>query len=157
MAIERKQLETTKFLDIEKVFNSLDLVDMNTYVSTLLGVTVCFEKELIKYHYEDRGTIHISCPDNLVQYAGILSYGLEGLYIKDFGVTVFKEVEYDSEIREKLIKEGKCDEIRDIMKIVGYEIYVTLDYRYELKTGGSNGINLLHANFNVNTKEWSFR
>ena len=139
---------------IKAAFDGLDLTDLNVYMSAKFGTEIVFKKILREIVSNYR--INIECDKNFADTTGILKYSLRSVFLRDFGVTVCKYVEYDKELKEALIRDNEFDKIETIIKVVGLTVRFVIDARYELNSGGSNGIPILSAEYDLNKKEWRF-
>lgn len=156
MNIVETIIEESNVDKIKEIFEDLDLNGLQEKISEIVGTDVIMEKKLeISHRYNrDYARIKIFSEQNLKDYCGFIGLGVKSIKIQDFGVIIKKKVEYDKELFDKLSKEGKYLEHKNIMKIKEYIIHVIIDSRYELKNGGSNGIGLLSADYNPTTKTW---
>ena len=150
MAMTRKQIITTNKEDINYVFEKLDLTGLEKKLKNMFGFDLSLTKTLNDTH------IKLSSERNLVDEVGILAYGLKSVYIQDFGVIVYKTIEYEDIDLEIAKKSLDCTKFNETITTIGYDIYVIIDARYTLKAGGSNGISLLSGYYNLSKKEWTF-
>lgn len=139
-------------------FNALDITQLTEKLSEMFGFKIELTKQLKETHsYGSTHTkINIFCEENLVEHCGIIRLSLAKAELKDFGVHVHKIVEYDEEKLEERKRTGVYEPISCFSKTIGLIVYVTLDIRYTLTNGGSNGITILSASYDVNSKTWSF-
>lgn len=149
-----KEISTNKPYDLKACYEKLNdnaIGRLERKLSKLLGVNIKITKEYIDA--DDRlfsrkyASIKLYCDENLVNHCGIIALGIKSAKLQDFGVHVYKTIEYDENDTSESPK----------YKCLGYRLHVTFDIRYTLKCGGSNGISVLNADYNFKTNKWSFQ
>jgi len=106
---------------------TIDSVDITDLETKVMGIVGTEVK--FKKSLSNKGNLELESQD-LVNKAGVMS-------------PVFKTLKIETFNTEYSAKE-------DV-------IWITLDFRFELKNGGSNGVHLLTAWYNFDTNDWTFR
>lgn len=156
--MKQTTIETFDSKYVTDAFNSLNITPLSEKLSEMFGFKIELTKQLNETHSfgSTHTKINIFCKENLVEHCGIISLGLQKAELKDFGVHVHKIIEYDEEKFEEHKKTEGYTPISCFSKIIGLVITLTLDIRYTLSNGGSNGITILSASYDVNSKTWSY-
>ena len=144
---------------IQEAFDKLDLDFLNREIQKLFGFEISLTKELTSYRCfnRDKLKIKIFCEDNLIDKCGVMQYGLQSAYLQDFGVHIRQLIEYDND----KLEEERSKNLDSYIPVTAFSntldilVYVTLDIRYTLKNGGSNGITILSASYEVNANKWT--
>ena len=157
--MKQTTIETFDNEQITDAFQSLDIKPLAEKLSEMFGFNLELTKQLnTTYNFGSTSNkINIFCEENLVDRCGIFRFGLSEAKIQDFGVKVHKIIEYDDDLLEKE-RETKKEYIpvSCYAKTIGFIVYITLDIRFKLTNGGSNGISILSASYDINNKTWSF-
>ena len=94
---------------------------------------------------------------NLVSESGVFKTCFRSVRLEDFGVKFYDDVEYDDDIVQELQEKGEWDALKNIETTrLNTKVYITIDLRYYLNEGGSNGVTLLTCNYDFDKKEWNF-
>lgn len=149
--MQTKTIETNKNQVIKKCYSQLDkkaMTTLNDKLNKMLKTNICLKKEFIETmsYAKRRAQIKMYCNKNLVKHCGIFQLGLKAARLQDFGVHVYEIVEYDNTLPPE----------KQIFKTIGYSLHVVFDIRYELINGGTNGITFLSADYDYQTKTWTF-
>ncbi len=157
--MKRTQLEVSDKDILLKHFECLDITPLNEKLSELLGFNPQLNKKATEKTVFGHNNlkIEIKSDTNFVDKCGIIALGLKSAKIQDFGTHLYKILEYDEEEVERKRKENNGRvELTPLTHIVGYTFHVCLDIRYELISGGTNGITILSADYDFNNNAWTF-
>ena len=101
--------------------------------------------------------INLHSKENLVKNSGVFQSCFRSVRIEDFGIRFYEKVEYDEDLLKELQDNDKWDEIEKMdIKVLENFVTITLDLRYYLKEGGSNGVSLMTTTYNFNSGKWDF-
>lgn len=130
--IEKDDVMVSKSLnensvDIEDIINNIDLTDLNKEIEKRTGLR---SVNMQVVNINRNKYVNLQSDKNYVKDTGCLASTFDSVYVQTFNT----EIALDKDMW-----------------------YMTIHFRYQLKSGVSNGLDLLTAWYEISTQKWTFR
>lgn len=132
---------------VQKFMDNIDWAPFHQYLQQQFGFDTGLKTSIITD--DGRFKIRLVGTDNLVDKCGVLAPCFRDVHIEDFGSNLSRSVDYDEELYKKAVREGRWDCTWDDFdaKFGPIVFGAHIDFRYEMKNGGRNGLSLFCAEY----------